>query len=207
MMNHQFVGFVVILCSLLLLPSCSEQRPPLNELSREAVVVAFGDSLTYGTGAKDHESYPHQLAKLIDREVINEGVPGELSGEGRQRLPNVLDEHQPELLILCHGGNDLLRKKNPESIVNNLKSMIGEAKRRGIQVLLIAVPEPALFFMEPASFYIAVAQSENIPLLQNTLRDIENDDGLKSDAIHPNAAGYRKLAEAVARLLQSAGAL
>lgn len=206
-MNHQFVGFVVILCSLLLLPSCSEQRPPLNELSREAVVVAFGDSLTYGTGAKDHESYPHQLAKLIDREVINEGVPGELSGEGRQRLPNVLDEHQPELLILCHGGNDLLRKKNPESIVNNLKSMIGEAKRRGIQVLLIAVPEPALFFMEPASFYIAVAQSENIPLLQNTLRDIENDDGLKSDAIHPNAAGYRKLAEAVARLLQSAGAL
>ncbi|MGD8560668.1 MAG: arylesterase, partial [Gammaproteobacteria bacterium] len=192
MMNHQFVGFVVILCSLLLLPSCSEQRPPLNELSREAVVVAFGDSLTYGTGAKDHESYPHQLAKLIDREVINEGVPGELSGEGRQRLPNVLDEHQPELLILCHGGNDLLRKKNPESIVNNLKSMIGEAKRRGIQVLLIAVPEPALFFMEPASFYIAVAQSENIPLLQNTLRDIENDDGLKSDAIHPNAAGYRK---------------
>ncbi|WP_455219735.1 arylesterase, partial [Kaarinaea lacus] len=173
----------------------------------DAVVVAFGDSLTYGTGAKDDEAYPAQLSDLIQREVINEGRPGELSADGLRRLPAVLDEHQPELLILCHGGNDMLRKKNTQSIVNNLKAMIAEAKRRGVQVILIGVPEPALFLLESAPFYSQIAASENIPFEENILPEIESDNALKSDTIHPNAAGYRKFAEAIARLLSLAGAV
>ena len=205
--SARFSSFLITVVLLFGLVACSDKTPPLNKLSSDAVVVALGDSLTYGTGAKDHEAYPAQLSDLIQREVINEGRPGELSSDGLKRLPAVLDEHQPELLILCHGGNDLLRKKNAQSIVSNLKAMIAEAKKRGIQVILIGVPEPALFLMESAPFYSKIASSENIPFEENILPTIESDNALKSDTIHPNAAGYRKFAEAIAKLLTLAGAV
>lgn len=202
-----FRYFLIVAICLSSLVACSNKTPPLSRLSTDAVVVAFGDSLTYGTGAKDHEAYPAQLSDLIQREVINEGRPGELSGDGLKRLPAVLDEHQPELLILCHGGNDMLRKRNSKAITINLKAMIAEAKQRGIQVVLIGVPEPALFLLESAPFYTKIAASENIPYEENILPEIESDNALKSDTIHPNAAGYRKFAEAIAKLLTLAGAV
>jgi len=203
----QFRNYLIVALCLRALSACSEKIPALNKLSSDAVVVAFGDSLTYGTGAKDHESYPEQLSQLIDREVINEGIPGELSHDGLKRLPAVLDEHQPALLILCHGGNDLLRKRNPQSIASNLTAMINEARQRGIQVVLVGVPEPALFLLETAPFYTNIAKQENIPVERKILPEIESDNSLKSDTIHPNAAGYRKFAEALAQLLRRAGAV
>lgn len=200
--------FPALLCCLLLfLSGCGEKTPQLNKLSNNAVVVAFGDSLTYGTGAKDHETYPAQLENITGLQVINEGVPGEISETGRNRLPSVLDEYQPELLILCHGGNDMLRKKNKKSLAANLKAMINEAHLRGIQVIMIGVPEPALFLLESEPLYEEVARAKNIPIDNATLPEIESDNDLKSDTIHPNAAGYRKLAEGVAKLLKKAGAI
>jgi acyl-CoA thioesterase-1 len=197
----------VLACLLFFVNSCGEKQPPLHKLSNDAVVVAFGDSITYGTGAKADQAYPAQLENLTGLNVINEGLPGELSAQGLQRLPDVLDEYQPELLILCHGGNDLLRKKSATALASNLTSMINEAKQRGIQVILIGVPEPALFLLKSAPLYDEVAKKENIPLDKETLPTIESDNDLKSDTIHPNAAGYRKLAEAMANLLKSAGAI
>ncbi len=202
-----FAGRILLTIVFTLLAACAEKAPPLGKLSADAVIVAFGDSLTYGTGAKNHEAYPAQLALLIQRDVINAGKPGELTAEGLQRLPAILEEHQPELLILCHGGNDLLRKKNPQAIVSNLKAMITEAKKRGIQVVLVGVPEPALFLLESAPFYLKIASDENIPLEKDILPEIESDNALKSDTIHPNAAGYRKFAQAIAGLLKHAGAI
>lgn len=210
--NHAFIrcsvfGLLLLLICVLSLPGCAEKVPPLQHLSPDAVVVAFGDSLTYGTGAKDPDTYPRQLSRLIGREVINAGKPGELSGEGLQRLPGVLDKYQPELLILCHGGNDLLRKKNRRTVAANLEAMIREAKKRGSQVVLVGVPEPALFLLESAAFYAQIAASEKIPIELQALPEIESDNALKSDTIHPNAAGYRRLAQAIAILLKRAGAI
>ena len=196
-----------LLCLLLLAAGCSDKTPQLKKLSSDGVVVAFGDSLTYGIGAKDGETYPAQLEQLTGLQVINEGVSGELSGQGRKRLPAVLDKYQPELLILCHGGNDMLRKKNKRAIADNLLAMITEARERDIQVVLIGVPEPALFLLNSAPFYEEVAVREKIPIDSVTLPEIESDNDLKSDTIHPNAAGYRKLAEAIANLLKKAGAI
>lgn len=201
------VLFCFLLTVFLAVTGCGDKHPQLNKLPSNAVIVAFGNSLTYGTGAKDHEAYPAQLENLTGLQVINEGNPGELSTEGRKRLQDVLDEHQPHLLILCHGGNDMLRKRSIQELTDNLSAMIVEARNRGIQVILLGVPEPALFLLESAPVYERVASKEGIPIEKNSLPEILSDNDLKSDTIHPNAAGYRKLAEAITRLLKKAGAL
>lgn len=192
---------------LLGLMACNTQIPMLNKLSDDAVILAFGDSLTYGTGAAPEHDYPTILAGLIGREVINTGVAGEISSEGLQRLPALLDEYQPNLLILMHGGNDILRQINPEQTRDNLKAMIAEAKKRNIAVVLMGVPKFGLVFLHSAEIYAELAQSEQVPADLESLPTILASNALKSDTVHPNDQGYQQLAENIVVLLQQQGAL
>lgn len=186
---------------------CNNSSPALSKLADDAVILAFGDSLTYGTGATADHDYPSVLAQLSGREVINEGVPGEISAEGRQRLPALLDEYRPNLLILIHGGNDILRQLPSEQTRENLKAMIADAKQRGIQVLMLGVPKFGLVMLHSAEFYAEVAESEAIVGDLETLPNILASNELKSDTVHPNNQGYRRLAENIASLLKEQGAL
>lgn len=196
---------VLFLVVVLLLTSCS-QTAQLPILASDATILAFGDSLTAGTGASDAESYPSVLSGLTGRNVINAGVPGEVSASGVQRLPELLDRERPALLILCHGGNDLLGRGNHQLIADNLRSMIHMAAERGVPVLLVAVPSPD-FLLKPPSLYEELAKEFKIPIETKALPHILGKSSLKSDHIHPNAAGYRILAEALVKLLKKSGAL
>ena len=178
----------------------------LPPLAPDAVVLAFGDSLTYGTGANEEESYPAQLAGLIGRPVVREGKPGELSAEGLARLPSALDEHKPALLLLCHGGNDFLQRQSKKAAADNVRAMIALAKSRGVQIVLIGTPE-AGFTLTPPDFYGEIAQEFHIPYEGDVLTKILRDSSLKSDQVHPNARGYRLMAERVAELLRKSGAI
>lgn len=198
--------FRALLAALLLAaPGCSQQAK-LSPLAADAVVLAFGDSLTFGTGANEQESYPAQLARLIGRRVVREGVPGEVSSAGLARLPSALDEHQPKLLLLCHGGNDFLQRQSKQAAAENVRAMIRLAKSRGIQVLLIGTPEPG-FTVTPPDFYGEIAKEFRIPYEGDVLTKILRDSSLKSDQVHPNAQGYRLMAERVAELLRKSGAI
>jgi len=181
-------------------------RTRLEPLPREAVLLAFGDSLTYGTGAAEAESYPAQLESLIGRRVVRAGVPGEVTAQALARLPGALDESAPRLVLLCIGGNDFLRRLGNEQAERNVRAMIELARRRGIDVLLIGTPEPGLFPSPPA-FYAAVAKDLRIPYEGEVITEVLKDARLKSDPIHPNAAGYRVIAERVAAVLRKNGAL
>lgn len=121
------------------LTACSSQ-PKLSFLANDAVIVAFGNSLTFGTGAEPKENYPAVLEKMIGRRVVNAGVPGEVTGDGLLRLPEVLEREKPALLLLCHGGNDQLRRLNQQQAANNIREIIRLAQRREVAVVLIAVP-------------------------------------------------------------------
>lgn len=193
------------LAVLLLLAACGK-TPQFEKLPNDAVILAFGDSLTFGTGATPETSYPAVLEQLIGRRVVAAGVPGEVTAEGLERLSDVLEEEQPKLLILCHGGNDLLRKTGNAQAEANLRAMIALAKAKGIQVLMVAVPKPGLTLSAPA-YYEKIAEELNLPIETSVLRNILSSSNLKSDQIHPNAAGYRKMAEAIAELLKSAKAI
>jgi acyl-CoA thioesterase-1 len=186
---------------------CDEPPAHLPRLAPDAVILAFGDSLTFGTGAGAAESYPAQLARRLQRKVINAGVPGEVSAEGRRRLPGLLDLHRPQLLILCHGGNDLLRKLDPDSMRDNLEAMLAAAHARDIPVLLLGVPRPGLFLLESAPLYPELAAQHALPYDGDIIPAVVSDQAFKSDTIHPNAAGYAQIAQAVEQLLRDSGAI
>jgi acyl-CoA thioesterase I len=181
-------------------------RTRLEPLPREAVVLAFGDSLTYGTGAAEAQSYPAQLERLIGRRVVRAGVPGEVTAQALERLPGALDEYAPRLLLLCIGGNDFLRRLPGAQAERNVRAMIELARRRGVDVLLIGTPEPGLLPSPPA-FYAALAKELRVPYEGGVITEVLRDARLKSDPIHPNAAGYRVIAERVAAALKKNGAL
>ncbi len=191
--------------SFCLLAGCT-QSAKLQPLAGDGVMLAFGDSLTYGTGAAENESYPAVLEQLTGHKVLNYGIPGEISADGLARLPGVLEREKPALLILCEGANDLLRRMDQGQAAENLRGMIRLARDRGIAVMLIAVPDFNLS-LSPPKFYAEVAAEFNIPIEEKALPSILGKGSLKSDYVHPNAAGYRQLAEALASLLKKSGAI
>jgi lysophospholipase L1-like esterase len=178
----------------------------LDKLEASAVVLAFGDSLTYGTGANPEESYPAVLGRAIGRKVVNAGVPGETSEQGLERLPAVLDEVKPRLLILCHGGNDFLRRLDDAAAASNVRAMIRLARSKGVDVVLLATPKPGLPPSIP-TFYGEIAAEQKIPFEEGVIRTVLFDNRLKSDMVHPNGQGYAQIASAVEKVLRKAGAL
>jgi len=189
-----------------LVSGCGGNTPRLAKLAPADVIVAFGDSLTFGTGAAAAESYPAVLGQMLGRNVVRAGVPGEVTAGGLARLQSVIDEHKPKLMIVCLGGNDMLRKVKDAEIRSNLRDIIKGIKAQDIAVVLIGVPRPALLTSAPP-FFEEIAKAFGIPYEGKILTDVLYHADQKSDPIHPNAKGYRRMAEAIAALLKKSGAV
>lgn len=195
---------VWFLCGLLLW-GCSS-TPLLQPLPSDAVVLAFGDSLTAGTGTTPETSYPAVLSRLIGRTVVNAGIPGEVTSAGLARLPDTLDREKPALVLLCLGGNDFLQRLDQAQAEQNLRSMVHMLRERRIAVVLIGVPRLG-FGVDVPEWYAVLAKEARVPYEGKLLKRILADRSLKSDLIHPNAAGYQQFAEGLAEVLKKNGAL
>lgn len=165
------------------------------------MIVAFGDSLTKGTGTNIKHSYPSILQETIGIEVLNHGVPGELSEQGLQRLEQVLQDNSPDLVILCHGGNDILRRLSMHDLENNLAQMIELSLSYGAEVMLVGVPKPSLSL---ATLPLYSSLSDEYKLVSNLsiLSDLLAQSSMKSDTVHLNSKGYRELAIAIAEKIE-----
>jgi len=183
-----------------LLNACGE-RAKIEGLTGDSTVVAFGDSLTFGLGVERDESYPSVLAELLECRVINAGVSGETTSEGLRRLPVVLEKNQPDLVILCLGGNDMLQKQPKEKTKDNLKTMISLIQNAGAEIIIIGVPEPGLLLRTPA-LYGELAKEYKLPLDSKTIGKVLSSSALKSDLVHPNAEGYQVIATALLSLIR-----
>lgn len=189
---------------LLLSVSCSEQTMQYSALPPDATILAFGDSLTAGNGARKNKNYPAVLQKLSGYQVINAGVSGEISARGLQRLPGLLNKHQPSLVIICHGGNDILKNHNLGKTESNLMKMIELARTYSAKVMLLAVPKPSLT-LSPPPLYQQVAESTKVIYDDDTIPTVLGKRELKSDTYHPNAAGYAVIAERIFQQLVELG--
>ncbi len=196
---------IITLFITLILLTFSNKSTKMHTPLTHNTILAFGDSLTYGHGANDDESYPARLSSLSGLKVINAGISGETSSDGLQRLPELLEDESISLMILCFGGNDILREQSMDSLKNNLKTMIEMAKTKEIEVLLITVPNLNLFGLSPLDLYKEVAKEESVPFLSGLFTEILNNPALKSDQIHPNALGYKLMADKIYKNLVENG--
>ncbi|MDY6849019.1 MAG: GDSL-type esterase/lipase family protein [Thermodesulfobacteriota bacterium] len=187
---------------VLLFPLFVGCQPDLKALPEDAVILAFGDDYTYGTGAEKGAGYPAVLERLIDRKVVNAGVPGETTAEGLERLPGVLEEVRPDLVILCHGGEDMRRGIKVKKLIANLKAMIRLIKEADAEVLLIAVPPPA-HFLQPATFYSEISREMDVQIEINSLTNILSREELSTEETYPNDEGYVDLAKAISKRLKT----
>jgi lysophospholipase L1-like esterase len=196
---NRFAPLLLLFVLLPLFTACERSPAPLPE---GAVILAFGDSLTFGTGAGAGEGYPAVLERLVGRQVVNAGVPGETTAAGLERLPKVLAEVRPQLVILCHGGEDMIQGLDAGELIANLRAMIRLIKEADAEVFLIAVPPPAPYF-QPAAFYNQIAREMKVSIEVTALSNILSRNEMRSEGIYPNAAGYAALAEAIAKRLKT----
>ena len=205
--NTLFIRVLVSLFLCLALLACGDDQPKLERLKFDGVILAFGDSLTFGTGTTQENSYPAQLEKLTDKKVINAGIPGETTAEGLERLPYALEQAEPDLVLLCLGGNDMLRKMSATAMEANLRRMITLIQQSGAQVVLIGVPAPALTGLKAHPIYKTLAAEYEIPLDLKSVPNALSSAKTRSDRAHPNADGYRQIAESMHTLLRQRGAI
>ncbi len=197
MIHARYVFFIALISLNALLVGCSQPESQVS-LSRDAVIVAFGDSLTQGVGTTRENSYPLVLQQQLGVSVINEGVSGETSAQGLDRLEEMLETHHPQLVIVCFGGNDILQRKSVSQLEANLEQMVTVIESYGAHVMLVAVPEIALL-PRPLPLYASIAERHELVADLTTLSDLLKQRSMKSDTVHLNAKGYAALASALSQ--------
>ncbi len=203
-MKTAFLPVRVLLFTVFaILTSCADDYQA-KPLATNDVIVAFGDSLTFGVGASKEANYPAILDGLLTQKVVNSGVSGEQTTASLASIDAVLEKNQPALVILCIGGNDFLRKRAESEIKKNIQTLILKIRLSGAEVILLAVPEPSIF-LSPSPIYEELAEDMKVILLEDTLTDLLSDNAYKSDAIHLNDQGYKLLAEAIAQTMRDSG--
>jgi len=198
-----------LLCGLatLALAGCGREKSAGTALPRDSVVLALGDSITHGTGAEPAAAYPAQLAARTGWRVVNGGVPGDTAALALERLPALLAEHRPALVIVSLGGNDFLRRIAAADTESALRRAVTLSREAGAQVLLVGVPQPSIGAAIGAGLsdhplYERLADELALPLHAGGWARVLGDEKLKSDQIHANAEGYRVFAEGLAATLR-----
>ena len=202
--RHLFLLIAVVV----LAAACSKTKE--EAIPAGSSVMALGDSLTEGAGVAREEAWPALLASRTGWIVINGGVSGDTSSAALQRLPALLEAHNPVLVLVTLGGNDMLRHIPQEETIANLKKILILIKAHGAKPVLLATPNPSLMGavfrnLSAADFYQGVADEQHVPLIKDAIADVISDPQLKGDPLHPNAAGHALLSVKIFDALKSIG--
>lgn len=175
---------------------CARDVP---KITRDGPIVAFGDSLVYGTGSSGG-GFVKQLEQQLARPIENLGVPGDTTADGLARLDEVL-QLQPALVILLLGGNDFLRQVPPDTAFANLDAIITQLQADGAAVLLVGV-RGGLVRDHFAARFEELAERHGTAYVHDVLDDTLGVAGYMADQVHPNDAGYRVIADRIRPVLE-----
>ncbi len=162
-------------------------------------IVAFGDSLVVGYGATEGNDFVSVLSASLGVPIENFGKNGDTSGDALARIDTVL-ARDPGLVILLVGGNDFLKKVPIETTEENIRSIASQFEANGTVVVLVGVRGGLL--SDPfAPMYASIAKDYDLSYIPNILSGLLGNSAYMSDAIHPNDAGYTRIAERLAEAI------
>ncbi len=164
-------------------------------------VVCFGDSLTAGVGAPAGESYPEQLGRRIEREVINAGVPGDTTATALARLQRDVLARRPAAVLITLGGNDLKNGVPREQAFTNLETIVRRIQGAGALVVVGGIDVP-LWGRGFGGAYRDLCKRMGCVLVPNVYRGIMGHPQLMSDPIHPNGKGYARMTDTFEEALE-----
>jgi len=179
----------------------------LSQGASAGTVLIVGDSISAAFGLDTQLGWVSLLKQRLQKEgfkdtVINASVSGDTSAGGRARLPALLAEHKPELVILELGGNDGLRGQQPAQLQQNLASMIDSSRAAGAKVLLLGMRIPPnygpRYTKAFAEVYSNLADDKKVPLVPFFLEGVGGvPELMQADGLHPAVAAQGKLLENV----------
>ena len=171
--------------------------------SNDSTILIIGDSLSAGLGVSYNQSWPSLLQDRLNKngytiQVVNAGISGDTTAGGNERLPKLLSQYAPEIVVIELGGNDGLRGTSIDSIESNLRSMIKAALDRDAQIILIGMQLPPNYgnayatsfqnlFPTLANEYELVLVER---LIQRMMNEVWQQSLMQMDGIHPNAEGH-----------------
>ena len=185
--------------SVIALSACAK-REIKNLDSRGKNIICFGDSITFGYGARPGEDYPTELAKLLNTPVINAGIDGDTTSTALKRISSDVLEKEPRLVIIEFCGNDFLHKVPIELTVQNIRQMIEVAQAKGAMVALVDI-SAGMFLSDYRKVFAKLAREKEVIFIPEVLNRIITNPSMKSDFLHPNAKGYKLIAQRVQRAI------
>jgi len=184
------LAFVVFLGYRLFFPTPTIKN--IHPLGKN--IICFGDSLTFGTGAKEGMDYPSQLSRILSKPIINAGVPGDTTASALFRLQKDVLFRSPQIVLVTLGGNDLKNRVSKDEAFANLKKIIQSIQDQGALVVVGGIDIP-FYGRGFGDAYEAVCEEQGAILIPNIYNGLITNPDLMSDLIHPNEAGYTIVAK------------
>jgi acyl-CoA thioesterase-1 len=220
------VNLVLVLTGFLSLAACTAAKsataqhtaaahpartdPSVDIADSRPIIACFGDSLTAGYGIDSSSAYPADLQHLLDTagyhyRVVNEGVSGDTTKDGLERIHRVLAQ-KPQIVVLEFGGNDGLRGLPIDGTQKNLGVMIDQLQHGGAKVALAGISLPAQYggdyITRFNSMYPQLARQFRVPLLPFILQDVYGVGGdIQPDGVHPTVQGAKQVAANIEKLI------
>ena len=182
-------------CSLIIFSGCANYEIK-NLDAKGSSIICFGDSVTFGYGANPGEDYPAALGKMVKLPVINAGVDADTTFAALERLENDVLVKSPRLVIVEFCGNDFFKKIPKEETVKNLAKIISRIQDTGAMVALVDI-SAGMFFKEYRQAFKKLAHEKKAIFIPAVLSKIITNPSMKSDFLHPNARGYKIVADRI----------
>lgn len=175
-------------------------------------LLVVGDSISAAFGLETSQGWVHLLQQRLDTEgidhqVVNASISGDTSAGGLARLPTLLEEHAPEVVILELGGNDGLRGQSPAQLKDNLEAMIEQSREAGAEVVLLGMRLPPnlgqRYTTAFAQVFDTLAEDNKLPYVPFFLEGVGGVEGMmQPDRIHPTAGAQQRLLDNVWPVLE-----
>jgi acyl-CoA thioesterase-1 len=168
-----------------------------------AVLLVVGDSISAGYGLPKGVGWVDLLAARIEAQhlpfrVVNASISGDTTAGGRARLPALLAQHKPAVVVIELGGNDGLRGGSVKAAKDNLDAMLGAVEKSGARAVLIGMRLPPnygpAYTRDFGAMYAELAQAHRAALVPFLFEGFaESTELFQPDGIHPTAAAEPKL--------------